>query len=96
MRLSLRLMVLLAMSAHAVAATPSLTHGILMTFWSDDTARFVANPLPGSLNQAGAVRDNPALQRQLDAINVLAYAFLQVDGAGECVFPPAGGGSLQG
>jgi chitinase len=42
--------------------------------------------MPGSLAPSGATHTNQQMQRQLDAINVLAYAFLQVDAAGEVYF----------
>ncbi len=57
-----------------------------MTYWSDNTTRFAGYPVPGSLAASGSVQVNPAMQRQLDAINVLAYAFLKVDSAGEVYF----------
>lgn len=34
----------------------------------------------------GGAQTNPAMQRQLDEINALAYAFLQVDAAGDVYF----------
>src|SRR5271155_1561056 len=55
----------LAMTAHGVAATRGATQKILMTYWSDDTARFVASPMPGSINQAGTIQGNGALLRQM-------------------------------
>ena len=86
MHLKLWLAALLAITAHAAAAAPELTEAILMTFWSDDTSRFVSSPMPGSINGAGATQDNTTLRRQLDAINVLAYSFLQVDDSGNVYF----------
>jgi chitinase len=71
---------------HTVNATQIHTHTILMTFWSDDTSKYVSYPIPGSLNQGGALEQNERLLQQLDAINVLAYAFLQVDGSGHVYF----------
>jgi chitinase len=59
---------------------------ILMTYWSHNTTRFAGYPVPGSLAASGAAQTNPEMQRQLDAINVLAYAFLQADTAGEVYF----------
>ncbi|MGH8291735.1 MAG: hypothetical protein ACREV7_22665 [Steroidobacteraceae bacterium] len=61
-------------------------HRILMTYWSDNVSRFAAYPMPGSKASSGAMQTNPQLRRQLDAINVLAYAFLQVDAAGQVYF----------
>ena len=71
---------------HAVNATQVYTHTILMTFWSDNISKYASYPIPGSLNQGGALQQNESLLLQLDAINVLAYAFLQVDGAGYVYF----------
>ncbi len=59
---------------------------ILMTYWSDNTARFAGYPIPGSVAASGATQTNPPMQRQLDAINVLAYGFLQADAAGQVQF----------
>jgi GH18 family chitinase len=70
----------------ASAAAPGHTPLILMTYWSHNTTRFAGYPVPGSLASSGAARPNPEMQRQLDAINVLAYGFLQVDAAGEVYF----------
>lgn len=61
-------------------------HRILMTYWSDNVARFAGYPMPGSLDPSGAVQTNQPMQRQLDLINVLAYAFLRVDAAGKVYF----------
>ncbi|MGC1459500.1 MAG: glycoside hydrolase family 18 protein [Steroidobacteraceae bacterium] len=57
-----------------------------MTYWSDNTARFAGYPVPGSVAASGSAQPNPRMQRQLDAINVLAYAFLKVDAGGEVYF----------
>jgi chitinase len=59
---------------------------ILMTYWSHNTTRFAGYPVPGSVAESGSVQVNPELQRQLDAINVLAYSFLKADPAGEVYF----------
>jgi chitinase len=78
--------------ALALGARPAVTtnagpmHRILMTYWSDNVSRFAGYSMPGSLAPSGAVQTNPQMQRQLDAINVLAYAFLQVDAAGDAYF----------
>lgn len=70
----------------AVAANGGPTHRILMTYWSDNVSRFAGYPMPGSSAPSGATQTNQQMQRQLDAINVLAYAFLQVDAAGDVYF----------
>jgi chitinase len=78
--------------ALAVGVQPTVTtsavptHRILMTYWSDNVSRFAGYPMPGSLAPSGALQTNQQMQRQLDAINVLAYAFLQVDAAGDVYF----------
>lgn len=82
--------------AGAVSARPAVqtgvlpTHRILMTYWSDNTSRFAGYPMPGSFARSGAMQTNPQMQRQLDDINVLAYAFLQVDAAGNVYFANPG------
>lgn len=73
-------------SARPAAAGAVPTHRILMTYWSDNISRFAGYPMPGSLAPSGAMQTNPQMQRQLDEINVLAYAFLQVDAAGDVYF----------
>jgi chitinase len=67
--------------ANAIQAPP-----ILMTYWSHNTTRFAGYPVPGSLSATGSLQSNPTMQRQLDAINVLAYAFLQSNAAGVVYF----------
>ena len=57
-----------------------------MTYWSNNPARFAAHPLPGSVSSSGTAQTNVELQRQLDAINVLAYAFLKADVSGDVYF----------
>lgn len=59
---------------------------ILLAFWCDHCPTQASDPLPGSLNGKGAPRQNPALQDQLSALNVVAYAFLQVDKQGQVYF----------
>ena len=79
----------LAVGARPAVATNVLrlpTRPILMTYWSDNVSRFAGYPMPGSLAPSGAVQANPEMHRQLDAINVLGYAFLQVDAAGDVYF----------
>ncbi len=61
-------------------------HAILMTYWSDDTSRYADYPVPGSLSSRGAIQANPQLLRQLDDLDVMAYAFLKVDAGGELYF----------
>lgn len=70
--------------AVAIDAVPN--HRILMTYWSDNVSRFADYPIPGSLTPSGAVQTNHQMQGQLDDINVLAYAFLQVNAAGAVYF----------
>jgi chitinase len=74
--------------APALASDATGIHAptILMTYWSDNTARFAAYPVPGSLAHSDSAQTNPEMQRQLDAINVLAYAFLKADAAGDVYF----------
>jgi chitinase len=57
-----------------------------MTYWSDDTSRYAGYPVPGSFDAAGAARSNAAMLGQLNAIDVLAYAFLEVDAHGSVYF----------
>jgi GH18 family chitinase len=70
----------------ARAAGAASSNEILMTYWSDDTSRHAGYPLPGSVDAAGMRQDNSELLQQLDVIDVLAYAFLQVDLAGNLYF----------
>lgn len=42
--------------------------------------------MPGSVAPSGSTQTNPEMLRKLDAINVLAYGFLQVDAAGNLYF----------
>lgn len=79
---------ILLSAALACGARPSgpLPTAVLMTYWSDDTVRHAGDPMPGSVAASGATQTNPELRHKLDAINVLAYAFLQVDGAGNLYF----------
>lgn len=72
--------------AAVAGAARAPTHRILMTYWSDNTVRYAHYPMPGSLAPSGATQTNPQMRRQLDAINVLAYAFLQADAAGNVYF----------
>ena len=77
----------LAVGAQPAVATNAVsTNRILMTYWSDNVSRFAGYPMPGSLSPSGAMQTNQQMHRQLDAINVLAYAFLQVDAAGDVYF----------
>jgi|GEM_PF-3661929 len=57
-----------------------------MSFWSHNQVRYPGNPIPGSQNQKGAPQENSVLSQKLDAINVLAYAFLDVDESGNVYF----------
>ena len=88
-RLSVTVMSCSAMAASMpLAAADDTAHipsqRILMTYWSDNT--FADYPLPGSVAPSGAEQTNPEMLRQLNAINVLAYAFLQTDAAGNVYF----------
>ncbi|MGH8202792.1 MAG: glycosyl hydrolase family 18 protein [Steroidobacteraceae bacterium] len=74
----------------AVATRAVPTHRIVMTYWSDNVSRFAGYPIPGSMAPSGAMQTNPQMRRQLDDINVLAYAFLQVDAAGDVYFANPG------
>jgi chitinase len=86
MRPTFWLIPLLAFAMRAVTAAAEPAHEILMTYWSDDTTNHPDYPLPGSVDAAGVALKNTGFLRQLDAIDVLAYAFLQVDAAGEVYF----------
>ncbi|MGA9855509.1 MAG: glycoside hydrolase family 18 protein [Gammaproteobacteria bacterium] len=80
------LVIVFLLLAHAVNATQAHKHIILMTYWSNDTTKYASYPIPGSLNQSGTLQHNEALLQQLNAVNVLGYAFLQVDGSGHVYF----------
>ncbi len=67
-------------------ASESAKRYVLMTFWSDNATFYPGFPVPGSLDGAGKPRRNTAFSRALNRINVLAYAFLQVNGAGDVYF----------
>jgi chitinase len=77
---------LLVFAMRTVTAAAEPAHEILMTYWSDDTTKHPDYPLPGSVDAVGVALKNTAFLQQLNAIDVLAYAFLQVDGAGEVYF----------
>lgn len=77
------LIFLSALVCPAVTAAP--THKILMTYWADNKPQYIAYPVPGSFDHVGT-QQNRALTKQLNAINVLAYAFLQVDDHGQVYF----------
>ena len=74
-----------ALGCTAKAAGPAAP-AILLTYWSHDTVRHPGNPMPGSVAPSGTTQTNPEMLRKLDAINVLAYGFLQVDAAGNLYF----------
>ena len=78
----------LAALVHAApnASAAAASHPLLMTFWSDDFAHHAGNPLPGSVDASGAIVVNPTLTQQLASVDVLAYAFLRVDEAGDVYF----------
>lgn len=72
--------------ANATQAGEINAHKILMTYWSDNTSRYSDYPMPGSLSLSGVTQKNQSLLDQLNVINVLAYAFLQVDALGHVYF----------
>lgn len=59
---------------------------ILLSFWCDHCPTQANDVLPGSLDDKGKPRRNPMLQEQLSALNVVAYAFLQVNKQGRVYF----------
>src|SRR5215469_4792334 len=77
---------MIASLAMGADATGIPMHRVLMTYWSNNTDRYTGYPMPGSSAPSGAPQANPEMQQQLDAINVLAYAFLHVDSAGKVYF----------
>jgi chitinase len=86
MRPSFWLILLVVLAMRTVTAASPPAHEVLMTFWSDDTTNHPGNPLPGSVDLTGVALKNATLSQQLDAIDVLAYAFLLIDEAGEVYF----------
>jgi len=58
----------------------------VMTYWSHNLTRYPDFPVPGSLDGAGKQRNNPAFRAALNDVDVLAYAFLQVDASGTVYF----------
>ncbi|HTV80008.1 MAG TPA: glycoside hydrolase family 18 protein [Steroidobacteraceae bacterium] len=86
MRAGRWLVPILAILWHAATAASAAGSGILMTYWSDDPAAHPGDPLPGSVGADGMPVQNAALLRQLDDIDVLAYAFLRVDETGNVYF----------
>jgi hypothetical protein len=59
---------------------------VLMSFWADQGPLRRGFPVPGSLDAAGTRQRNPAFRAQLNDVDVLAYAFLEVDAAGNVYF----------
>lgn len=80
------LVIAFSLGASATHAGEIPAHKILMTYWSDNTSRYAHYPVPGSLGPQGATQKNPKLLDQLSVINVLAYAFVQVDSSGHVYF----------
>lgn len=78
----LLLLILILPVAPAVAASSPW----LMTFWSDNTAHYPVFPVPGSFNASGKARRNAAFTADLNHIDVLAYAFVEVDASGAVYF----------
>jgi chitinase len=70
--------------AHAESSSPS--GPILMSFWSHNQGRYPDDPIPGSRNRMVARQENSVLNQKLDAINVIAYSFLEVDESGNVYF----------
>ena len=77
------LTIFVAVSARAKSPEPA---PILMTFWAHNQLRYPDDPIPGSRNRAGAIQENSVLRQKLDAINVLAYSFLNVNESGNVYF----------
>ncbi len=82
----LAILSLLGPSIGAAHAGEGHERYVLMTFWSDNATFYPGFPVPGSLDGAGKRRRNEAFSRALNRINVLAYAFLQVNKAGDVYF----------
>jgi GH18 family chitinase len=85
----LKLFAMLTVSLTAHAASLEQTHSasaVLLAFWSNNEVRYPNDPMPGSRNPTGALENNSALRGKLNAVNVLAYAFLSVDDAGHVYF----------
>lgn len=72
-----------ALLCHAASAAQAPK--ILMTYWANNKPQYTGYPIPGSFSRAGIQR-NQALREQLNAVNVLAYAFLQVEDRGQVYF----------
>lgn len=71
--------------AAAQAATPPARFP-LMTYWSHNLTRYPDLPVPGSFDRAGRRQHNPAFRAELNEINLLAYALLEVDASGTVYF----------
>ena len=82
----LAMLALLGPSIGLAHASESAKRFVLMTFWSDNATFYPGFPVPGSLDSAGKPRRNTAFSRALNRINVLAYAFLQVNDAADVYF----------
>jgi chitinase len=83
-KLSCGIALLLAI-APAIAAVPA-RRPVLMTFWADQAPARFAFPVPGSVDASGTRQRNAAFRDDLDDVDVLAYAFLEVDAAGDVYF----------
>ena len=77
--------VLLLAIGPALAAVPA-RRPVLMTFWADQAPPRFAFPVPGSLDASGTMERNAAFRDDLNDVDVLAYAFLEVDAAGNVYF----------
>jgi chitinase len=73
-------------SAYAESSNSIPAEPVLMSFWAHNQLRYPDDPIPGSRNHAGVTQENSALAQKLDAINVLAYSFLDVDESGNVYF----------
>lgn len=67
------------------AFASKINQKIIMSYWSNGK-RYMPYPIPGSLNARKEPQKNKDLSGKLSAINVLAYAFLQVDDNGYADF----------
>lgn len=78
--------ILASACAHAEPLNSSPSGPILMSFWAHNQVRYPGDPIPGSQSRMGVRQENSVLIQKLDAINVLAYSFLEVDESGNVYF----------
>ena len=62
-----------------------MQHKVIVSYWSDGT-HYRNYSIPGSINDQGKIQINRDLSGKINNINVLAYAFLQVDKQGNVYF----------